>query len=371
MKSLKIRLYPTKEQEILFKKHIGAERYIYNWGLSLNNELYKAEKIKYSSGDLSKMLTQYKKECLWLNEVSNATLKESIRNLDKAYTNFYKKRAELPKFKSKKHCKLSFYSRYDKIYFKDNVVNLEKIGKVKYKSSYDIDLTKIFKFSNPHVSYNGRCWVLTLGIETKIEEIKLTNEVIGIDLGIKDLAICSNNMVFRNINKTRIIKSLEKRLHRLQCKVSKKYDMNKEGRSYIKTSNIIKLEERIKKLHRKLNNIRQDYIHKSTTSIVKAKPCRVVMEDLNIKGMMKNKHLSKAIQQQKLYEFIRQMKYKCEWLGIEFVQVDRFYPSSKTCSCCGNIKKDLKLSDRTYICEECGLVIDRDLNASINLSNYR
>ena len=239
MKSLKIRLYPTKEQEILFKKHIGAERYIYNWGLSLNNELYKTEKIKYSSVDLSKMLTQYKKECLWLNEVSNATLKESIRNLDKAYTNFYKKRAELPKFKSKKHCKLSFYSRYDKIYFKDNVVNLEKIGKVKYKSSYDIDLTRISKFSNPHVSYNGRCWVLTLGIETKIEEIKLTNEVIGIDLGIKDLAICSNNMVFRNINKTKVVKNLEKRLRRLQRKVSRKYDMNKKGGSYNKTSNIL------------------------------------------------------------------------------------------------------------------------------------
>ena len=371
MKSLKIRLYPTKEQEILFKKHIGAERYIYNWGLSLNNELYKTDKKKYSTVDLGKMLTQYKKEVLWLNEISNATLKESIRNLDKAYTNFYKKRAELPKFKSKKHCKLSFYSRYDKIYFKDNVVNLEKIGKVKYKSSYDIDLTRISKFSNPYVSYNGRCWVLTLGIETKIEEIKLTNEVIGIDLGIKDLAICSNNMVFRNINKTKVVKNLEKRLRRLQRKVSRKYDMNKKGGSYNKTSNIIKLEERIKKLHRKLKNIRQDYIHKSTTSIVKTKPCRVVMEDLNVKGMMKNKHLSKAIQQQNLYEFIRQMKYKCEWLGIEFVQVGRFYPSSKTCSCCGNIKKDLKLSDRTYICQECGLVIDRDLNASINLANYR
>ena len=371
MKSLKIRLYPTKEQEILFKKQIGAERYIYNWGLSLNNELYKTDKKKYSTVDLGKMLTQYKKEVLWLNEISNATLKESIRNLDKAYTNFYKKRAELPKFKSKKHCKLSFYSRYDKIYFKDNVVNLEKIGKVKYKSSYDIDLTRISKFSNPHVSYNGRCWVLTLGIGTKIEEIKLTNEVIGIDLGIKDLAICSNNMIFRNINKTKVVKNLEKRLRRLQRKVSRKYDMSKKGGSYNKTSNNIKLEERIKKLHRKLKNIRQDYIHKSTTSIVKTKPCRVVMEDLNVRGMMKNKHLSKAIQQQNLYEFIRQMKYKCEWLGIEFVQVDRFYPSSKTCSCCGNIKKDLKLSDRTYICQECGLVIDRDLNASINLANYR
>ena len=371
MRSFKIRLYPTKEQEVLFRKFIGTERYIYNWGLSLNNELYKAEKKKYSAHVLGKMLTQYKKECLWLNEISTATLKNSIRNLDAAYTNFYKKRAELPKFKSKKHCKLSFYSRYDKLYFKNDVVNLEKIGKVKYKSSYNIDLTKISKFSNPHVLFNGRCWILTVGIELPIKEVELTNEVIGIDLGIKDLAICSNKMIFKNINKTRAIKALEKRLRRLQRKINKKYINNKKGESYIKTSNIIKLEKRIKKLYRKLANIRQDYIHKSTTSIVKTKPCRVVMEDLNVSGMMKNKHLSKAIQQQNLYEFIRQMKYKCEWLGIEFVQVDRYYPSSKTCSCCGNIKRDLKLSERTYICQECGLVIDRDLNASINLANYR
>ena len=178
-------------------------------------------------------------------------------------------------------------------------------------------------------------------------------------------------MIFKNINKTRVIKALEKKLRRLQRKVSKKYELNKEGRSYIKTSNIIKLEKRIKKLHRKLANIRQDYIHKSTTSIVKTKPCRVVMEDLNISGMMKNRHLSKAIAQQKLYEFIRQIKYKCELNGIEFIQVDRYYPSSKICSCCRNIKKDLKLSDRTYICQKCGLIIDRDFNASINLANYR
>ena len=370
MRSFKIRLYPTKEQEILFKKHIGAERYIYNWGLALNNKLYKTEKKKYSTNDLGKILTRYKKECLWLNEISVATLKNSIRNLDAAYTNFYKKRAELPKFKSKKHCKLSFYSRYDKIYFKDNVVNLEKIGKVKYKSSYNIDLTRISKFSNPHVSYNGRCWILTLGIETKIEEIKLTNEVIGIDLGIKDLAICSNNMIFKNINKTKVVKNLEKRLRRLQRKVSKKYDMNKEGRSYIKTSNIIKLEERIKKLHRKLKNIRQDYIHKSTTSIVKTKPCRVVMEDLNVKGMMKNKHLSEAVAEQCFYKFYRQIEYKSLWNNIKFIVADRFYASSKICSCCGAIKNDLKLSDRIYKCERCNTLIDRDKNASINLMNY-
>lgn len=371
MKSLKIRLYPTKEQEILFYKHINCQRYIYNWALNLNNELYRKNKKKYSSTVLCKMLTQYKKQEVWLSEVSNATLKESIRNLDKAYTNFYKGRANLPKFKSKKKSKLNFYSRYDKIkFYKNNTVNLEKIGKVKYKSSYDIALTQIVKFSNPHVSYNGRCWILTVGVSVDSEMHKLTNEVIGIDLGIKELAICSNGMMFKNINKDLAIKKLEKRLKRLQRKVSKKYELNKEGRSYRKSNNIIKLENKINRLYRKLHNIRLNYIHQTTSTIVKTKPCMVVMEDLCIKDMMKNKSIAKYVSKLGLYEFIRQMKYKCEWNNIKFIQVDRYYPSSKICSNCFNIKKDLKLSDRTYYCEKCGLTIDRDFNASINLMNY-
>lgn len=371
MKSLKIRLYPTKEQEILFYKHIGCQRYIYNWALNLNNELYKKDKKKYSSTVLGKMLTQYKKQEVWLNEVSSATLKESIRNLDKAYTNFYKGRTNLPKFKSRKKSKLSFYSRYDKIkFYQNNTVNLEKIGKVKYKSSYNIDLTQIIKFSNPHVSYNGRCWVLTLGIEVINEFQELTNAVIGIDLGVKYLAICSDGVVYKNINKEATIKKLEKRLKRLQRQVSKKYELNKEGRSYRKSNNIIKLENKINRLYRKLHNIRLNYIHQTTSAIVKTKPCMVVMEDLCIKDMMKNKSIAKQVQKIGLYEFIRQMKYKCEWNNIEFIQVDKYYPSSKMCSQCGEVKKDLKLSDRTYKCEKCGLIIDRDFNASVNLMNY-
>lgn len=371
MKSLKIRLYPTKEQEILFYKHIGCQRYIYNWALNLNNELYKKDKKKYSSTVLGKMLTQYKKQEVWLNEVSSATLKESIRNLDKAYTNFYKGRTNLPKFKSRKKSKLAFYSRYDKIkFYQNNTVNLEKIGKVKYKSSYNIDLTQIIKFSNPHVSYNGRCWVLTLGIEVINEFQELTNAVIGIDLGVKYLAICSDGVVYKNINKEATIKKLEKRLKRLQRQVSKKYELNKEGRSYRKSNNIIKLENKINRLYRKLHNIRLNYIHQTTSAIVKTKPCMVVMEDLCIKDMMKNKSIAKQVQKIGLYEFIRQMKYKCEWNNIEFIQVDKYYPSSKMCSQCGEVKKDLKLSDRTYKCEKCGLIIDRDFNASVNLMNY-
>lgn len=317
------------------------------------------------------MLTQYKKQEVWLNEVSNATLREAIRNLDKAYTNFYKKRTNLPKFKSKKRSKLSFYSRYDKIkFYENNRVNLEKIGKVRYKSSYNINFIQETSFKNPHVSYNGRCWILTfaLDIENKIES--LTNEVIGIDLGIKYLAICSDGVVYKNINKEMRIKKLEQRLKRLQKQLSRKYEMNKKGGRYVKTNNIKKLEKDIRRIHRRLKNIRLNYLHQTTADIVKTKPYRVVMEDLSITSMMKNKSIAKQISNLGLYEFIRQMKYKCEWNGIEFIQVDRWYPSSKKCSNCGAIKKDLKLSDRQYKCNECGLDIDRDFNASLNLMNY-
>lgn len=371
IKSFTIKLYPNKQQESLFYKHINCQRYIYNWALNLNNELYKKDKKKYSSFDLCKMLTQYKKQEVWLNEVSSATLREAIRNLDKAYTNFYKKRANLPKFKSKKRSKLSFYSRYDRIkFYENNKVHLEKMGKVRYKSSYNIDFTKETSFKNPHVSYNGRCWILTfaLDIEDKIES--LTKEVLGIDLGIKYLAICSDGVVYKNINKEMRIKKLEQRLKRLQKQVSRKYEMNKKGGRYVKTNNIKKLEKDIKRVHRRLKNIRLNYLHQTTADIVKTKPYRVVMEDLSITDMMKNKSIAKQVSNLGLYEFIRQMKYKCEWNGIKFIQVDRYYPSSKKCSHCGTIKKDLKLSDRQYKCDECGLDIDRDFNASLNLMNY-
>lgn len=220
------------------------------------------------------------------------------------------------------------------------------------------------------MSFNGRCWVLTFGLEIENEIQQLTNEVLGIDLGIKYLAVCSNGVVYKNINKDIAVKKLEKRLKRLQRKVSRKYELNKKGGNrYIKTNNIKKLEKDIKNIHRRLKNIRLNYLHQTTTSIVKTKPCKVVMEDLNITNMMKNKSIAKHISKLGLYEFIRQMKYKCEWNDIEFIQVDRYYPSSKMCSKCGNIKHDLKLSDRIYTCE-CGLNIDRDFNASLNLMNY-
>ena len=226
------------------------------------------------------------------------------------------------------------------------------------------------KYTNPRISFDGKYFYISVGIEIENPKLELTGESIGIDLGIKDLAICSNNMKFENINRTKTVRKLEKRLRRLQRKVSNKYEQNKEGRKFVKTSNIIKLEKEIRLLHRRLSNIRNNHIHQATTLIVKTKPSKVVMETLNIKGMMKNKHLSKAIVSQGLYEFKRQLKYKCEFYGIEFIEADRWYPSSKTCSKCGHIKTTLSLSERTYTCEECGAVIDRDYNASVNLSKY-
>ena len=226
------------------------------------------------------------------------------------------------------------------------------------------------KYTNPRVSYDGKYWYISIGIEKENPKVELTEESIGIDVGIKNLAKCSNGMTFENINKAKVVKKLEKKLRRLQRKLSKKYELNKEGRKFVKTSNIEKLEKQIRLIHRKLYSIRNNHLHQATTKIVRTKPSRVVMETLNIKGMMKNKHLSEAIQQQGLYKFKRQLQYKCEFYGIEFIEADKWYPSSKMCSKCGHIKQKLSLLERTYICEECGTITDRDFNASVNLSRY-
>ena len=372
IKGLNIRIYPTKEQEVLMRKHIGCMRFVWNWALDKQKKAYDEKGKSLSVTHLGKELTKLKKTegYEWLYEVSNATLKESIRDLNKAYQKFFTGEGGKPKFKSKKKSEPRFYSRYDKVYFNKNVVNLEKIGKVKYRADYDIDLTKVTKFSNPRIKWNSRVWVLTVGVEVEEDKPMLNDFSLGIDLGIKDLAITNvDGLDIKNINKTHKIKKLEKKLKRLQRQCSRKYEMNKEGRRYQKTKNIAKIEMKIKRLHSKLQNIRLNHVHQATSKMVKTKPYRIVMEDLKVSNMMKNKHLAKAIANQGFFTFIKQMKYKCKKYGIEFIQVPTFYPSSKTCSHCGTIKKNLKLSDRVYKCE-CGFTCDRDKNASYNLANY-
>ena len=226
------------------------------------------------------------------------------------------------------------------------------------------------KVVNTRVSFDGKYWYLSYTYEKDIDTSPNTEEIIGVDLGIKDLAVCSNGKTYRNINKDRIIKQLEKRKKKLQRQVARKYQLNKQGNKFVKTENIKKLEQKIRLLDRRLTNIRNTYIHTMTKELVRTKPKAIVIEDLNVSGMMKNRHLSKAIQQQEFRKCRTQLEYKCKLKNIELVVADRYFPSSKRCSCCGNIKKDLKLKDRIYHCNWCGTELDRDFNASKNLEKY-
>lgn len=363
----KVRIKPTKQQELKLYKSSGTSRFIYNWTLGKQQENYKQGNKFISDYVLRKEITQLKKteEFKWLNEISNNVPKQAIKDACNAYKRFFKEQAKFPKFKSKKKSKPSFYNDTSKLKVKNNLVLLEKVGWVRTSEQLPIDT----KYYNPRVTFDGKYWYISVSVEKEEEYEELTNESLGIDLGIKELAICSDGTIYGNINKIVKVKKLEKRLRRLQRKVSRKYQKNKEGSTFVKTCNIIKLEKQIKLLQRRLSNIRKNHLHQTTSSIVKTKPRRIVIEDLNVRGMMKNRHLAKAIQKQGFYEFHRQLEYKANNKGIELVIANRFFPSSKTCSNCGTINKDLKLSDRVFNCD-CGFSIDRDLNASINLANY-
>lgn len=364
----KVRLYPSETQEQKLWQSVGTARFIYNWTLAKQEENYKNGGKFISDGVLRKEITQLKKnELSWLNEVSNNIAKQAVKDACDAYKRFFKGLSDKPRFKTKKRSKKSFYNDNVKLNVKDNkLVNIEKIGWIKTNEQLPIGV----KYSNPRISYDNKYWYISVGIEQEENQEELTDISLGIDLGLKDLAICSDGTVYKNINKTYMVRKIEKRLKRLQKQVSRKYEKNKKGKEYVKTKNIIKLEKQIQQVHRRLANIRNNYLHQTTTNIVKTKPYRVVIEDLAVSDMMKNKHLSDAIRKQGFSEFRRQLEYKCNFRGIKLVVADRFYPSSKSCSQCGKIKKDLKLKDRVYKCS-CGLNIDRDLNASINLSKYK
>lgn len=364
----KVRIYPTEQQETQLWKSAGVARFIYNWTISKQEENYLKGGKFISDNDLRKEITKLKQtEFVWLKEVSNNVAKQAVKDACDSYKRFFRGKSGKPKFKSRKKSKVSFYNDNVKIKVRINTVNIEKVGWVKIKPN-SVPLCR--KYSNPRISHDGKYWYISLGIEVENDNTELTTESIGIDVGIKELAVCSNGMVFKNINKTKEVKRLKMVLKRKQRRVSRKYEMNKSNSGkFNKTKNIAKMEKEIKLLHRKLANIRRNHTHQTTNKIVKTKPSRVVMETLNIKGMMKNRHLSKYIAEQCLYDFKLKMKYKCELNGIEFVEAGKWYPSSKTCSKCGVIKGDLKLKDRIYKCS-CGLKIDRDLNASINLSRY-
>ena len=381
IKSLKVRLNPNNKQLTKLFQYANCARFAYNWAISREQENYKQRGKFLSDCELRKEFTQLKKlpEYKWLNEVSNDVTKQAIKDACNAYKRFFKGQCKHPKFKSRRRSTPSFYQdNINNIQFSDTHVKVGKFSMNRKRNKQKLNWIKLCekgriptncKYTNPRFTYDGLYWYVSVGIEVDDNTTLPSNEGIGIDLGIKDLAVCSDGNTYKNINKTQKIKKLEKRKRRLQRSISRRYEQNKKGVNYCKTCNIIKREKELLKVLKRLTNIRHDYLHQTTSEIVKRKPSFICMEDLNVSGMMKNKHLSKAVQQQKFYEFRRQIKYKSEWNNIAVIIADRFFPSSKLCICCGNIKKDLKLSDRIYKCE-CGNVMDRDFQASLNLKTY-
>jgi putative transposase len=370
----KIMLLPTEEQEIKFKKFSGAARFIYNLMIEREKEYYSKNNSYLKENEFRKELTKLKQteEFSWLKEIGSNVIKIAVKDCNEAFIKFFKKLTKFPKFKTLKNSKMSFYVNYERLKKTQRGFKGEKLGEVKTKEPLP-NLEKNEHYINPRVAFDGKYWYLTVSYKIKDNNnINNSKEVIGIDLGIKDFAVLSNGKVYKNINKTVKVKKLKRKLKIKQKQLSKKISIaKKENRFLSKCKNFLKLKNQIRLIHRKLSNIRLNYLHQITSEIVKTKPSKIVIEDLDVSRMLKNRHLSEKISEQNFYKFREILTYKCKLNNIELVIADKFYPSSKTCSCCGHIKQDLKLKDRVFKCPTCGLEIDRDLNAAINLANYK
>lgn len=380
IKSIKIRLKPNNKQVTKLFRNAGCTRFAYNWAIVKQRENYEQGNKFLTDSELRKEFTQLKKQqsYQWLNDISSDVTKQAIKDACNSYKRFFKGKSKYPRLKTKKRSEMSFYQDNVKIQFTSTHVRVEKISTSRKRNKQKLNWIKLCekdrvptncKYLNPRFTYDGLHWYVSVGIEIPDDANPPLGEGIGIDLGIKDLAVCSDGNIYQNVNKTQKVKKLEKRKRRLQRSISRRYEKNKKGVRYCKTSNIIKREKELLKIIKRLANIRQNHLHQTTSDIVKRKPSFICIEDLNVRGMMKNKHLSKAIQEQGFYEFKRQIEYKSARNNISVIIADRFFPSSKLCSSCGHVKRDLKLSDRTYQCD-CGNVIDRDFQASLNLKAY-
>ena len=378
LKSFKTEIHPTEEQKVRIHKTIGTCRFIYNFYLSHNKELYQnGEKFMSSSKFRVWLNHEYlpqHPEYLWIKEAYSKAVTQAVNHGQTAFKKFFDHESAFPKFKKKGRSDVKMY------FVKNNPkdcrcerhrVNIPSLGWVRIKEKGYIPTTKEgYIIKSGHVSMKaGRYYVSALIEIPDNKTADLSNEGIGIDLGLKDFAIVSNGKTYKNINKSARLKKLEKRLVREQRCLSRKYENLKKGES-TQRANIQKQKLKVQKLHHKIDNIRTDYINKTIAEIVKTKPSYITIEDLNVSGMMKNKHLSRAVASQKFYEFRIKLKAKSRENGIELRVADRWYPSSKICHCCGTIKKDLKLSDRTFRCH-CGYVEDRDFNAALNLRGVK
>ena len=378
LKSFKTEINPTEEQKARIRRTIGICRYVYNFYLGHNKALHDNGEKFMTGKDFSLWLNnEYipdNPDKTWIREVYSKAVKKSIEDGCAAFTRFFKHQSDFPKFKKKGKSDVKMYfvrNNPKDCQCERHRLKIPTLGWVRIKEKGYIPTTKDgYMIRSGTVSVKaGRFYVSVL---VEIPDVNIdnnSNEGIGIDLGLKDLAIVSNGKTYRNINKSAGLKKLEKQLIREQRSLSRKYENLKKGES-TQRANIQKQRLKVQKLHHKMDNIRTDYINKTIAEIVKTKPSYITIEDLNVKGMMKNRCLSKAVASQKFYEFRARLKAKCDENGIELRVADRFYPSSKTCHHCGSVRKNLKLSDRIYRCE-CGYVADRDLNAALNLKDAK
>ena len=373
LKSFKTEINPTEEQKARIRRTIGICRYVYNFYLGHNKALHdNGEKFMTGKSFSLWLNNEYipnNPDKTWIREVYSKAVKKSIEDGCTAFTRFFKHQSDFPKFKKKGKSDVKMYfvrNNPKDCQCERHRLKIPTLGWVRIKEKGYIPTTKDgYMIRSGTVSVKaGRFYVSVL---VEIPDVNIgnnSNEGIGIDLGLKDLAIVSNGKTYRNINKSAGLKKLEKQLIREQRSLSRKYENLKKGES-TQRANIRKQKLKVQKLHHKMDNIRTDHINKTIAEIVKTKPSYITIEDLNVKGMMKNRCLSKAVASQKFYEFRTKLKAKCDENGIELRVADRFYPSSKTCHHCGSVRKNLKLSDRIYRCE-CGYVADRDLNAALN-----
>ena len=378
LKSFKTEINPTEEQKARIRKTIGTCRYVYNFYLGHNKALHdNGEKFMTGKSFSLWLNNEYipdNPDKTWIREVYSKAVKKSIEDGCTAFTRFFKHQSDFPKFKKKGKSDVKMYfvrNNPKDCQCERHRLKIPTLGWVRIKEKGYIPTTKDgYMIRSGTVSVKaGRFYVSVL---VEIPDVNINNnlnEGIGIDLGLKDFAIISNGKTYRNINKSAGLKKLEKQLIREQRSLSRKYENLKKGES-TQRANIQKQKLKVQKLHQKMDNIRTDYINKTIAEIVKTKPSYITIEDLNVKGMMKNRCLSKAVASQKFYEFRKRLKAKCDEKGIELRVADRFYPSSKTCHHCGSIRKNLKLSDRIYRCE-CGYAADRDLNAALNLKDAK
>ena len=378
LKSFKTEINPTEEQKARIRRTIGTCRYVYNFYLGHNKALHdNGEKFMTGKSFSLWLNNEYipdNPDKTWIREVYSKAVKKSIEDGCTAFTRFFKHQSDFPKFKKKGKSDVKMYfvrNNPKDCQCERHRLKIPTLGWIRIKEKGYIPTTKDgYMIRSGTVSVKaGRFYVSVL---VEIPDVNIdnnSNEGIGIDLGLKDFAIISNGKTYRNINKSAGLKKLEKQLIREQRSLSRKYENLKKGES-TQRANIQKQKLKVQKLHHKMDNIRTDYINKTIAEIVKTKPSYITIEDLNVKGMMKNRCLSKAVASQKFYEFRTRLKAKCDENGIELRVADRFYPSSKTCHHCGSVKKNLKLSDRIYRCE-CGYVADRDFNAALNLKDTK